>query len=385
MKTEKLLTLQSRLDAVALIWPWLESLASEYRIPAETQFAIDLCLEEAVSNVVRHGYADEIINSIIVLSTPEDYETIKETIAKIDVLPRQVMIEGPDRPGHADGQHEPGPRVFHEGHDAHRRQLADRRSRRQRRHPAPSSTGPLRPHQGQRRPCPASTGFSYIAKDTQGIFRLYVNALANNSNGKLLAAPHILVSDNREARIQVGQQVPIVTSSTILPAGTTSRHHRHPDDTVQGHRHHPQDQTAGERKRPRDAGMSQEVSTFDTIQLGQNQTDIILNKTEASTHLVVQDGHTVVIGGLIREDNSTSKIGVPFLNRIPILGYLFGNTSNQSTRQELIILLTPHVIRNQREAQAATSAYIDNITSGNSSKGGLKKTGDPEKRRPDAG
>jgi anti-sigma regulatory factor (Ser/Thr protein kinase) len=56
VKTETLLTLQSRLDAVALIWPWLESLALEYRIPTETQFAIDLCLEEAVSNVIRHGY-----------------------------------------------------------------------------------------------------------------------------------------------------------------------------------------------------------------------------------------------------------------------------------------------------------------------------------------
>ena len=66
MNTETLLTLQSRLDAIALIWPWLESLAAEYRIPAETQFAIDLCLEEAVSNVVRHGYDAQIDQSITV-------------------------------------------------------------------------------------------------------------------------------------------------------------------------------------------------------------------------------------------------------------------------------------------------------------------------------
>jgi anti-sigma regulatory factor (Ser/Thr protein kinase) len=66
VNTETLLTLQSRLDAIALIWPWLESLAAEYRIPAETQFAIDLCLEEAVSNVVRHGYDAQIDQSITV-------------------------------------------------------------------------------------------------------------------------------------------------------------------------------------------------------------------------------------------------------------------------------------------------------------------------------
>jgi anti-sigma regulatory factor (Ser/Thr protein kinase) len=56
-KTEPRLTLKSRLDDLAAIWPWIESLAAEYHIPAETQFAMDLCLEEALSNVIRHGYA----------------------------------------------------------------------------------------------------------------------------------------------------------------------------------------------------------------------------------------------------------------------------------------------------------------------------------------
>ena len=118
---------------------------------------------------------------------------------------------------------------------------------------------------------------------------------------------------------------------------------------------------------------SQEVSTYSTITLGQGETDIILNKTEASTNLVVQDGHTIVIGGLIRQDDESDQTGVPFLNRIPILGYLFGTTSKQATRQELIILLTPHVIRNQQEAQGITSKYIDEITGASTSKGGLKK------------
>lgn len=58
-KSEARLTLQSRLEDLALLWPWVQSLAADYAIPADSQFAIDLCLEEALSNVIRHGYRGE--------------------------------------------------------------------------------------------------------------------------------------------------------------------------------------------------------------------------------------------------------------------------------------------------------------------------------------
>jgi serine/threonine-protein kinase RsbW len=57
-KSESRLTIESRLDDLALLWPWIESLSTEYAVPADTQFAICLCLEEALSNVIRHGYHD---------------------------------------------------------------------------------------------------------------------------------------------------------------------------------------------------------------------------------------------------------------------------------------------------------------------------------------
>ncbi len=328
--------------------------------------------ESLVSDITKI-YFDEIINSVIVLSTPEDYETIKETIAQIDIVPRQVVIEGiiaevtltdnmslglaysAKATVHAGGNRLSGDVGVN----------ADTLAQFNRTTTTTTSSGTTT--------TPSSTGFSYVAKDDQGIFRLYIDALANDSKGKLLAAPHILVADNREARIQVGQQVPLVTSSTVTAGSTTTG--AIATQTIQYKdigiilKIKPQVNESGLVA----LDLTQEVSTYNTIQLGQNETDIILNKTEASTNLVVQDGHTVVIGGLIREDTSVSKVGVPFLNKIPLLGYLFGNTSRQSTRQELIILLTPRVIKSPREAQGITDEYLNNITSKKTSKGGLRK------------
>jgi type II secretory pathway component GspD/PulD (secretin) len=89
--------------------------------------------------------------------------------------------------------------------------------------------------------------------------------------------------------------------------------------------------------------------------LGTDQ--FVISKNEVSTNLVAQDGETIVIGGLVNETDSNSRDAIPLLGNIPILGYLFGRTADQKQRQELIILLTPRVVRNQSEADKMTSDY----------------------------
>ncbi|HME46406.1 MAG TPA: hypothetical protein VKF36_25205, partial [Syntrophorhabdales bacterium] len=78
---------------------------------------------------------------------------------------------------------------------------------------------------------------------------------------------------------------------------------------------------------------------------------------------------TIVIGGLIREDTSKSLTGIPYLSKIPIVGYLFGGRESDVSRTEIIMLLKPHVLRNQDEAKGATSDFIDNFTE----RGSVKK------------
>jgi len=105
--------------------------------------------------------------------------------------------------------------------------------------------------------------------------------------------------------------------------------------------------------------ISQEVSTYSTIELTTGTKDVIIDKTEASTNLVVQDGHTIIIGGLIREDQNKSFSGIPWLSRIPIIGWLFGGTTDTVERTELVILLTPHVLKSQKDAKKHTSEYVN--------------------------
>jgi general secretion pathway protein D len=210
-----------------------------------------------------------------------------------------------------------------------------------------------------------ASGFGYFATDSSGQVRLAIEADATLGKAKILSAPQILVADNREARIQVGTQIPIATSttttpnstvatgSTLIPINTTT-------STIQY-----KDVGTILKVKPQinDSGlisleMSQEVSSASTQQvLGTDQ--FVISKNEVSTNLVAQDGETIVIGGLVNETDSNSRDGIPGLSRIPLLGYLFGKTTDAKQRQELIILLTPRVVRNQSEAEKMTSDYYE--------------------------
>jgi general secretion pathway protein D len=307
--------------------------------------------KEAVVSGITRIFSDETLNAVIVLSTPEDYEIIKDAIAKIDLEPRQVMIEGMIAQIALKDEFSLG-LAWSINTKNFGGSPAD----------ITFNASSLDPNK-----LPGSTGLRFVGTDSGGSVRAVVNALALKSKAKLLASPHIIVSDNREATIQVGQQVPIVTSETF---GSTTVA---PQRTIQY-----KDIGIILKVKPQvnDSGLvsleiKQEVSSYETISLSSTQDDIILNKTEASTNLVVQDGHTIIIGGLIREDNTKSRTGIPWLSQIPLLGFLFGNTTDDKARTELIILLTPHVVKNQNEARSLTSGYIEKFTE--EGKGGVKQ------------
>lgn len=304
---------------------------------------------EALVSGITRIYSDETLNAIIILSTPEDYEVIKDAIVKIDLVPRQVMIEGMIAQIVLKDNLSFGLAWYINSTKF-----------------GADMTLSFNPESLNPTNFPG-TGLRLVGVDSGNAVRTVISALATESKAKLLAAPHILVSDNREASIQVGQQVPIVTSETF---GSTTVA---PQRTIQY-----KDIGIILKVKPQvnDSGLvsldiSQEVSTYSTISLSAQQDDIILNKTVATTSLVVQDGHTIVIGGLIREDTSKSKSGIPLLSKIPLLGYLFGNTDNEGSRTEIIILLTPYVLKNQQDAKALSTEMIDNFT--DESNGGVRK------------
>ena len=293
-------------------------------------------------NEITRIFSDDILNAIIVMATPEDYELIKETLVKIDIVQRQVVIEGLIAEVSLQDNLSLGIAGL-----------------------LKASIGNFQMNLGLNASDlnfdatkPTGSGFSMVGIDSSGGVRAYVTALATESKAKVLASPHILVSDNKEAKIQIGQQVPITVSETY---GSTTVA---PQRIVQY-----KDIGIILKVKPRvnEGGLvamevGQEVSTYQTIPLGNvGETQIVINKTEANTSLVVQDGQSIIIGGLIREDTTKTKSGIPFLNKIPVLGWLFGNTSDEKQRTELIILLTPQVMRTQTEANKVTSGYIEGM------------------------
>jgi type II secretory pathway component GspD/PulD (secretin) len=303
--------------------------------------------DSLVSDVTRI-FSDEIANTIIILATRGDYEMIEETIRKIDTQPRQVMIEGLIAQVTLTDNLTMGLawslktdvsfslKPFTNDVDLEGNIGSNA--------PAPDATGL------------SDSGFSFVATDPSGIVRARLEALATESKAKVLAAPHVLVSDNREARIQVGQQVPLVTSSTNV-TGTTDiqRTIQYKDIGI----------ILKVKPQVNDSGLvaldiTQEVSSLGApVSLGDGTEQPTLNKTEATTNLVAQDGQTIIIGGLIRDDKTKGKAGIPFLSRIPFIGWLFGDWSDLDNRTELVILITPRVIRTQAEAGSVTNDYIN--------------------------
>ncbi len=298
---------------------------------------ISLNGETLISDLTRI-IADEITNTIIILSTPEDYAIITKAIEKIDIIPRQVIIEGMIASVNLTDNLSLGVASLFKGRVSG----------------FDTSTGlntNVLPSEL------ISAGFSFLATDSAGVVKALVTALASDSNAKVLASPHILVSDNRDARIQVGQQVPLMTSETYGTAGVSpQRNYQYKDIGI----------ILKVKPRINEGGLvsleiSQEISTADKITLGGTE-ELLLNKTEATTNLVVQDGQTIVIGGLIREDTTKAREGIPLLYKIPFLGWLFGEWNGGQSRQEIIILLTPRVIKNQKDAREASGEYIENMS-----------------------
>ncbi len=307
--------------------------------------------EDAVVSESVRIIADEITNTIIVLSTPEDNVTIAKAIQQIDFVPRQVVIEAMVASVSLTDNLSLGLSAMFKGSVSNYNTSIGVN---------PGALSAINPA------ALTQAGFTFLATDAAGVVVGLLSALATESKAKVLAAPHILVSDNRDAKIQVGQQIPLITSETYGVAGVSpQRNYSYRDIGI----------ILKVKPRINEGGLvsleiSQEISTYEKIKVG-GEDQLLLNKTDASTSLVVQDGQTIVIGGLIREDTTKSSSGIPFFSSIPIIGWLFGGTEDDTKRQELIILLTPRVIKNQKEAKDLSGEMINKMAE--ASQGRIKR------------
>lgn len=308
--------------------------------------------------------ADEVTNSLVVLATKKDYADIREVLRRLDVVPRQVLIEvlvaevtlGDDMKfgvewAMADQSRKDAlGRITGESTNTN----ADSGSS-----SGSASLFDLGAALGNRSadvvPLPG-TGMFGIISDNRN-FAVVMNAAAGKNKLKVLSAPHIMTADNHEAHILVGNEVPIVTTqsnaTTVQTNGTSNilQNIQYRDTgvilTVL-----PQVNSEGLVNMQ----IRQEVSQVASATTGGIQSPTFSTR-ESETTVVVQSGETIVIGGIIDDTVDRSRTGVPFLMDIPVVGRAFRVESDTVRRTELIVLLTPHVVRDRQESRNATEAF----------------------------
>ena len=164
-----------------------------------------------------------------------------------------------------------------------------------------------------------------------------VQAVSNDTNSNILATPHLTTLDNEEAFFIVGQEVPIITGST------SSANNANPFQTVDRQEVGIKLQVTPQINEGTAVQLTieQEVSSVS----GATSVDISINKREIKTTVIVDDGGTIVLGGLIDENVQESESKVPILGDIPLIGHLFKSTATSKRKTNLMVFLRPTIIR----------------------------------------
>lgn len=296
--------------------------------------------------------ADKLTNSLIIVASPIDYETMKDIIQKLDIRRRQVYVEAAIIEMGLTKQRELG----FEFQAANLNNLNSGGTT----VIGGTNFGGIGPAMLNGPQALASSSglavgavkgtFTFKGVEFLNIGAL-LRALQTDSDVNVLSTPNILTSDNQKAEIMVGQNVPFTTGqmqNATTGSGSTF-------NTV-------------ERK---DVGIklaiTPQISSDDNVRLEVNQeisdvvaasylnpSGLVTNKRSANTTVVVKDRETMVIGGLIRDNVTSTESKVPFLGDIPLLGWLFKYNTTKVEKVNLMIFITPYIVKNAQDAQDIT-------------------------------
>jgi general secretion pathway protein D len=291
-------------------------------------------------------------NALMIRATAGEYDSILGAIKRLDIVPLQVHIEAKVLQVDLTNKLAFGVKWFFENSVT---QTAYHNARR---------LNPGREAWNSFAGSASVTGLAWTFLNVET--EAFLDTLQSESNVQVLSAPSLVVLNNKDASINVGKQIPVV-SAVFNPyvGGTTTD----PNNPNQGGIN-----TGGQSYvQFRDTGIKLEVTPrvnpggLVYLEISQEEStpestpdptgNVAVNQRTIQTEIAVQSGQTVLLGGLIRETASDSHGGVPGLVKIPIIGKLFGNSNKDFLRQELLVLITPTVIDSAEAAQDMTDDY----------------------------
>lgn len=285
--------------------------------------------------------ADEANNSLLVMASAKEWRSIRAALSKIDKLPSQVLIEVSiwevtlkdelsygvewffNSKGGVDGLNNKGGLLSMNDAGAVSRSVP---------------------------------GFSYLFSGSD--WRAVINALSTRSKVKSLSSPSVLVQDNKEANIQVGNQQPIQTSQTVNTSntGVLTQNVELKDTGVQ----------LKVKPRVNNGGLvimdiMQEVTDIGPTDTATGQRSFLKRSIEST--VAIQSGDTIILGGLIQDNQDKGDSGVPFLHKLPVVGGLFGTKTDGSNRTELLITISPRAINQYQDFGKIGDEFRDKMQS----------------------
>ncbi len=265
--------------------------------------------------------ADKANNSLMILSSKGVYEQIQQALRRIDIMPMQVQVEATIMEVTLNESMEHGLQWY----------LRNNRG----------TFGGL--GLGGLDDGTKPGGFSFTLTGGASGITGVVNALARESDVKVISSPSVLVLDNQTAEIRVGDQQPIYTSSSQSESGQVLIQDVQYKDTGVSLSVTPHVNANGLVK----MDISQDITDVGEEDTVTGNRSFLQRKIKSN--IAVQSGETIVLGGLIRENKSHSDAGVPVLRNLPIVGNVFKNKSINGKRTELLILITPTAIKDQSD------------------------------------
>ena len=309
--------------------------------------------EPAVSVVSTENLkiiADESTNSLVILARTQDYKMIETALKNLDVVGLQVLIEARVIEVTLNDSLSYGVEWFFNN-----KVNDERRGRASLDLGGPANLLAL---------AGGPAAFSYAIFDSDNDIRVLLRTLAAESKLKVLSSPSLMVLDNQSATIEVVDEVSVTTQQNI----PIEQNQDNTFNQLQSTEFKDVGVILEVTPRVNLGGritldLSQEVSEVNTAvdpatQPGGNPAFI---RRRIESAVTVQSGETLVLGGLIKENKSSASSGIPFLKDMPVLGALFGTTSDTSERTELIVLLTPKAVRDEGEARAVTKEFRERL------------------------
>lgn len=269
---------------------------------------------------------DPNTNSLIIVTTPDNAELIRQILEQLDRIPEQVMIETLIVEATLDAEDKFGV----EWNLAQSNILGNK-----------GTTSNAGGSFGLQNANPALQGFRYTLAG--GDLSAFVNALKTDTKFQVLSTPRIFTSNNVQGQINISQSIPYILSTREDANGNLTNNYTFQDVGIV-------------------LTVTPHISTNGYVTMDVNQTanDLqgftdfnapIVNQRTATTTVSIKDGETVILGGIIRNNVTSTVKKIPILGDIPVLGNLFKSTDRTKSKTELLVFLTPHLVRDADESR----------------------------------